>query len=33
MPQIINTNILSMTAQANLNHTQNSLATAVQRLS
>jgi len=33
MPQIINTNILSMTAQANLNSTQNSLATAVQRLS
>ena len=33
MPQIINTNILSMTAQANLNNTQNSLATAVQRLS
>jgi flagellin len=33
MPQIINTNILSMTAQANLNQTQNSLATAVQRLS
>jgi flagellin len=33
MPQIINTNILSMTAQSNLNSTQNSLATAVQRLS
>ena len=33
MPQIINTNILSMTAQANLNHTQNSLATSVERLS
>src|SRR2546422_2843992 len=33
MPQIINTNILSMTAQSNLNHTQASLATAVQRLS
>ncbi len=33
MPQIINTNILSMTAQANLNSTQNSLATSVQRLS
>lgn len=33
MPQIINTNILSMTAQANLNMTQNSLATSVQRLS
>jgi flagellin len=33
MPQIINTNILSMTAQANLNSTQTSLATSVQRLS
>jgi flagellin len=33
MPQIINTNILSMTAQGNLNQTQTSLATAVQRLS
>jgi len=33
MPQIINTNILSMTAQANLNNTQNALGTAVQRLS
>jgi flagellin len=33
MPQIINTNILSMTAQANLNGTQRSLATSVQRLS
>jgi flagellin len=33
MAQIINTNILSMTAQSNLNHTQASLATAVQRLS
>ncbi len=33
MPQIINTNILSLTAQNNLNGTQNSLATAVQRLS
>jgi flagellin len=33
MPQIINTNILSMTAQSNLNSTQQSLATAVQRLS
>jgi flagellin len=33
MPQVINTNILSMTAQSNLNHTQSSLATAVQRLS
>ena len=28
MAQIINTNILSMTAQSNLNHTQASLATA-----
>ena len=33
MPQIINTNILSMTAQSNLNSTQNSLATSIQRLS
>ena len=33
MPQIINTNILSMTAQSNLNSTQQSLATSVQRLS
>src|SRR5260221_14274978 len=33
MPQIINTNILSMTAQSNLNKTQTSLATSVQRLS
>jgi flagellin len=33
MPQIINTNILSMTAQSNLNNTQQSLATSVQRLS
>jgi len=33
MPQIINTNILSMVAQQNLNTTQNSLATSVQRLS
>ena len=33
MSQIINTNILSMTAQANLNKTKDSLATAVQRLS
>jgi flagellin len=33
MPQIINTNILSMTAQSNLNQTQTSLATSVQRLS
>ena len=33
MPQIINTNILSMTAQSNLNRTQSSLATSVERLS
>ncbi len=33
MAQIINTNILSMVAQQNLNTTQNSLATSVQRLS
>jgi flagellin len=33
MPQIINTNILSLTAQRNLNSTQNDLATSVQRLS
>src|SRR5882757_172519 len=33
MPQVINTNILSMTAQSNLNKTQTSLATSVQRLS
>ena len=33
MPQIINTNILSLTAQNNLNSTQNSLATSVERLS
>src|SRR5258708_19874425 len=33
MSQIINTNILSMTAQANLNKTKDPLATAVQRLS
>jgi len=33
VPQIINTNILSMTAQSNLNQTQTSLATSVQRLS
>ncbi|TMH75618.1 MAG: flagellin FliC [Betaproteobacteria bacterium] len=33
MSQIINTNILSMTAQANLNKTKDSLAIAVQRLS
>lgn len=33
MSQTINTNILSLTAQQNLNSTQGSLATAVQRLS
>lgn len=33
MPQIINTNILSMVAQQNLNNTQSALGTAVQRLS
>ena len=33
MPQIINTNIMSLNAQRNLNMTQNSLATSVQRLS
>ena len=33
MPQIINTNIMSLNAQRNLNMSQNSLATAVQRLS
>jgi flagellin len=33
MSQVINTNILSMTAQANLNKTGASLATSVQRLS
>jgi flagellin len=33
MPQIINTNILSMVTQQDLNSTQNSLATSVQRLS
>jgi flagellin len=33
MSQVINTNILSMTAQANLNKTSMSLATSVQRLS
>lgn len=33
MPQIINTNILSLTAQRNLNSTQNDVATALQRLS
>jgi flagellin len=33
MPQIINTNIMSLNAQRNLNTTQQSLATSVQRLS
>jgi flagellin len=33
MPQIINTNIASLTAQNNLNASQNSLQTAIQRLS
>ena len=33
MPQSINTNILSLTAQRNLNRTQNELATTIQRLS
>ena len=33
MPQIINTNILSLNAQRNLNMSQSSLATALQRLS
>ncbi|MCW8944692.1 MAG: flagellin [Sedimenticola sp.] len=33
MPQIINTNISSLTAQRNLNKSQTSLATAMQRLS
>jgi flagellin len=33
MPQIINTNILSMVTQQDLNSTQNSLATSVERLS
>ncbi len=33
MPQIINTNIMSLNAQRNLNASQNSLATSVQRLS
>jgi flagellin len=33
MPQTINTNVLSMNAQRNLNASQNSLATSVQRLS
>ncbi|BAE73333.1 Flagellin [Sodalis glossinidius str. 'morsitans'] len=33
MSQVINTNILSITAQNNLNKSQNSLSTAIQRLS
>ncbi len=33
MSQVINTNILSLTAQNNLNKSQNSLSTAIQRLS
>ncbi len=33
MPQIINTNIASLTAQRNLNSSQNDLATSLQRLS
>lgn len=33
MPQIINTNVASLTAQRNLNSSQNSLATSLQRLS
>src|SRR3954468_7956747 len=33
MPQIINTNIASLNAQRNLNASQNSLATSLQRLS
>jgi flagellin len=33
MPQIINTNVSSLTAQRNLNSSQNSLATSLQRLS
>jgi len=33
MPQIINTNISSLTAQRNANRTQNDLSTAIQRLS
>lgn len=33
MPQIINTNVLSLTAQRNLNSSQGSLATSLQRLS
>ncbi|MDP3289979.1 MAG: flagellin, partial [Methyloversatilis sp.] len=33
MPQIINTNVPSLTAQRNLNSSQSSLATSLQRLS
>lgn len=33
MPQVINSNILSLTAQRNLNRTQGDLATSIQRLS
>src|SRR5262245_61163747 len=33
MPQIINTNIMSLNAQRNLNMSQSAMATAVQRLS
>lgn len=33
MPQVINTNVSSLTAQRNLNQTQNSLNTSLQRLS
>ena len=33
MPQIINTNIPSLTAQRNLNSSQNDVATSLQRLS
>ena len=33
MPQIINTNVASLTAQRNLNSSQNALSTSLQRLS
>ena len=33
MPQVINTNVMSLTAQRNLNKSQTSLATSLQRLS
>ncbi|MDE2399197.1 MAG: flagellin FliC, partial [Burkholderiales bacterium] len=33
MPQSINTNLISLNAQFNLNKSQNSLATSMQRLS